>query len=65
MVSKKLATPYLPCIQSLSKGNYMRESSIVRFIRETQYVDVEQVYCPMCEVLHENNTFCQIPGWEN
>jgi len=43
----------------------MRESSIVRFIRETQYVDVEQVYCPMCEVLHENNTFCQIPGWEN
>ncbi len=43
----------------------MRECSIVRFVTETQYVDVEQVYCPMCEDLHENNTFCQAQGWGN
>lgn len=21
------------------------------------------VFCPMCEVKHENNTFCQMPAW--
>lgn len=24
----------------------------------------EQVFCPMCEDWHENNTWCQAPGWE-
>lgn len=24
---------------------------------------IEVVYCPMCEIIHENNTLCQMPAW--
>lgn len=43
----------------------MLENSIVHFYTETQYIGLEQVFCPMCEIWHENNTLCQIPGWED
>lgn len=39
----------------------MLESSIEHFISDAQvpmFID-GQVYCPMCECLHENNTLCQ------
>ena len=37
----------------------MRENSIVRFITETQYAELKQIYCPMCEIVHINDTNCQ------
>jgi hypothetical protein len=47
----------------------MLENSIVQIYTETQYIELEQIFCPMCEAWHENNSWCQapchIPGWEN
>lgn len=45
----------------------MLENSIHQFYTEAQIQDIENevIYCPMCEATHENNTFCQCPGWGN
>ena len=40
----------------------MLENSIVQKAVATQYAENKQIYCPMCETLHENNTMCQFPG---
>lgn len=42
----------------------MREQSIHQCLIETQYTDTKEVYCPMCDMEHENSTWCQFPGWE-
>jgi hypothetical protein len=35
-------------------SDVMQEYELIR-------LNVSNVFCPMCEVWHENNTFCQIP----
>ena len=45
----------------------MLENSIHYFYTETQIQDIESetMYCPMCEVMHDNSTWRQYPGWGN
>lgn len=42
----------------------MLAQSIHHFYTEaqTQEIEFETIYCPMCELEHSNNTWCQCPG---
>jgi hypothetical protein len=62
---QEATTPHLPSIHLTGKGKLMLENSIVQIYTETQYADTKEIFCPMCEETHENNTWCQCPGWEN
>jgi len=38
-------------------------ATIIEFGSNGVFFIGEEVYCPMCECLHENNTMCQMGGF--